>query len=506
MTAVTQYGDNAPDRPAALLVSGGTVYTADPQARIHAPGSVLVVDGGIAAVGGRAEVDEAVARLDPRTRAGLRTLDAGAMMVLPGLVNPHWHEVFAMRLPYKGALRSPSDRDDDPGFMARGGDMYQISAMFDSMHRLALRLTPDESEAIATYSMWTQLRSGTTTLGDIGSVCRPESMVAATRAVGMRAVVSAWTTDGVCVPGEEGLRRTWDADEELARIEDVLKTCGDDPTGRVRAMPSAVLPVNMSDELGRGLAALAERYDTPLGTHVGALRTEAQVTRAHFGTTPLRRLDRLGLLTDRLIAAHLAFADREEHASFVAARGHVSHSPAKYGSTGESTLTETRMITELWRQGVDVSLSTDGMALPIGGMTEAMRAAWQIHNEMTADPTTVLPTDALAMATRTAARGLRWADAIGSLEPGKRGDLVLVRTDDWRYLLNPRPLEAYLTMGGSADVDTVVVDGRVHVEGGRATHLDEARMRQRYLEALGSFSGRELGIKDETLRQILDAR
>jgi cytosine/adenosine deaminase-related metal-dependent hydrolase len=106
------------------------------------------------------------------------------------------------------------------------------------------------------------------------------------------------------------------------------------------------------------------------------------------------------------------------------------------------------------------------------------------------------------MATRTAARGLRWDEAIGSLAPGKRADLVLVRTGDWRYLLNPRPLEAFLTLGGSTDVDTVVVDGRILIQGGRSRHLDEELLESRYLSALTEFSGRVLGIPEQAVRKI----
>jgi 5-methylthioadenosine/S-adenosylhomocysteine deaminase len=194
------------------------------------------------------------------------------------------------------------------------------------------------------------------------------------------------------------------------------------------------------------------------------------------------------------MAVHCAFADDAERAMLLEYRVHLNHSPAKYGGHGESALTETRMIPDLRRAGLDVSLSTDGAPLSFAGMPEAMRAAWQMHNELYADPTVVLPSDALAMATRIAARGLGWDDEIGSLVPGKQADLVLVRTDDWRYLLNPRPLEAFLTLGGSADVDTVVVGGRVLIERGHSTTFDEIILREEYLAALRSFAVRCQGI------------
>ncbi|MFE2865560.1 amidohydrolase family protein [Embleya sp. NPDC059259] len=483
----------------ALLVRGGCLYPGDTGARVIPDGSVLVEAGRITAIGTTADVEAA---LTPALRAGLRTIDARGKMILPGFVNAHWHEMFALRFPFKGALRPPADRDDKPAFMALGGDVRQISTAFDVFHDQLELLTPDEASAIARYSMWTQLRSGTTTLGDVGSFNRPQALIRAARDLGMRCVVSTWASDAVCAAGETRFRRTRDADDELRRIEDVLREVAAAPDDLVRAWPTAVYGTNMSDELGAGLAELVNRYDVPFGTHVGALRNESAVMLAYHGNTPVRRFAELGLLSDRFMAVHCAFADEDESRLLIEANAHISHSPAKYGPAGESALTETRAMPRFRRAGLDVSLSTDGASLPIGGMAEAMRACWQMYNEMYADPTEVLPTDALAMATRLPARGLDWAAEIGSLEVGKQADLQLIPTDDWRYLLNPRPLEGFLALGGSTDVDTVVVAGRVLVEGGRAGGIDEADLEADYLAALGSFSVRCLGIDPDVVAAL----
>ncbi len=492
-----------PVRPAALLVRGGTVCTADPVAPVHSPGSVLVVGDRVRQVGGVEEVDRAVAALPPEVREGTRTVDARSMMVLPGFVNAHWHEMFAMRLPFKGALRDPDDRGDEAGFMACGGDIPRISTTFDSFHELMRALTPGEARAIARYSLWTQLRCGTTTIGDVGSFNLPEALADAVRGLGMRGMLSTWASDAVCAPGESRRRRTRNAAGLLADIGDLLERYSSDSGGRLRAWPTAVYPSNMTDSLGAGLAELAVRHDTAFATHVGSLRNEAESTRAYYGTSPLRRLGDLGLLSDRLVAVHCGYADDEERKLLLENRVHVSHSPAKYGSTGESTLTGTGLITGLIREGLDVSVSTDGSVYPVGGMAESMRAAWQTHNEMAGDNTLVLPSDALAMATLVPARGLRWDSQIGSLREGKQADLLLIPADDWRYLLNPRPLEAFLHLGGSCDIDTVVVAGRTLVEHGRPTFFDETELRDDYLRALRSFSGRALGIGGAVLDGVL---
>jgi 5-methylthioadenosine/S-adenosylhomocysteine deaminase len=487
----------------AELITGGTVYTADAEESVHPGGAVLLVDGAIAAVGPAADVERAVDALPPERRAGLRRRDARGMLVLPGFVNAHWHEMFAMRLPMRGALRPASDRDDQVAFMGGGGDMHQISATFDRFDGLIDAMTPDEAQAIAEYSMWTQLRGGVTTLGDMGSLNRPSSMVAAAQRLGIRFSASTWASDAVCPADQDRFVRTRDADTVLQQAEDLLELTTRDTSGRVRFRPSVAYVTNMTDELARGMAGFVARHDLGFATHVGALRNEVALMRTYYGETGVRRLAEFGLVDERLMAGHCAFLDEDEQKLLLAGRAHISHSPGKYGPSGESSLTETGVVPALRRQGLDVSLSTDGSSMPSAGIAETMRAAWQMYNEMSADQTEVLPTDALAMGTRIAAKGLRWDDAVGSLEAGKQADLVLVRADDWRYLLNPRPLESFLWLAGSADVDTVIVGGRTLLSGGRSVEVDESGLQERYLSALGSFSTRALRIPAEVVGRVV---
>ncbi|GAA4004508.1 amidohydrolase family protein [Allokutzneria multivorans] len=452
-----------------LLVQDACVYPADPENRFLPTGSLLIIDGHIAEVGTAAEIGPAVAQIPPDE---LTVLDARHMMALPGFVNAHWHETFAMR------LARPNS-----GFLSCGGDLHAVSASFDSSADFGDLLTPDEATAVARYSLWTQLRSGVTTLGDAGSINRPEALASAAEELGMRCAVSTWAADAVCSPDEDKPTRTRDADAILARIESLVPSRSE----LVRCRPSSIYVTNMTDELGRGLADLTTRHDLPFATHVAALRNEADVMLRYYGTTGVRRLAELGLVTDRLLAVHCGFADADERQLLRDAGAQVNISPAKYGMSGETALTEGSVV------DLELSLSTDGLPLPLPGMVEAMRAAWQGFGERTGDPEALTATDALAMATRVPARGLRWP-GIGSLTKGNRADLVLVPTDDWRYVLQPNPLEAFLSLGCSNDVDTVIVDGQVLISGGRGTRTDEDVLREDYLSALASFSSRCLGI------------
>jgi 5-methylthioadenosine/S-adenosylhomocysteine deaminase len=123
-------------------------------------------------------------------------------------------------------------------------------------------------------------------------------------------------------------------------------------------------------------------------------------------------------------------------------------------------------------------------------MPEAMRAAHLGHNEATNDNTTCPPTTALLTATRNGANALGWGDKIGSIEPGKQADLVLVDMDDWRYCGGNHPLRTFLVSGGSRDVNTVMVAGEIVVRDGRSTRFDETELFDDYQKAAQSVRAR----------------
>lgn len=484
---------NVGARPAiegsSVLVDHGFVYTADAGDHVHPDGSVLIVDGRIAAVGDSSEVRRVVGDFERDHGVDVRRIDARGQMVMPGFVNGHWHDMLAARFAFGAGLRPAHDGCDQQGFFAGGGNMHTVSAVFERSRGMIDELSAAESEAIARYAVWSQLRTGTTTLGDLGSLNRPEALADAVEALGIRGAISTWASDVVCRPGEDRPARTADCDDLLCELERVFERCAGDTSDRLRARPSAVYLTNLSDELGKALADLVSRFDSTFATHIGALRNEADFVTTYFGERPVTRLRNLGLISDRLMVVHSAFLDDEEVDELLAAGVHFDHSPAKYGGSGESTMSETKLLSRLVRDGAPVSISTDGNPIAIGGMLENMRAAWQGHNEICSDQTVVVPTRALAMGTRHAAQGLGW-DEVGALEVGRHGDLVLVPIHDWRFLMSSRPLEALLTLGGSADVHTVIVGGEVVMEAYEVSRADERDLEHDCVDALSSFSKR----------------
>lgn len=478
--------DALPDRYDRLRIDAAYVYTADPDRPVIADGSVLIADDTILAVGSSAEVDQIERDLGPAPER-TRRIDASDRMLLPGLVNDHWHEAAALRA-YAGLTVPLDDADTSAGLYAHGGDIRAMTVLFNDFAGITAAMPEDLAQLSALESLVSQLRSGTTTIGDFGSINRPDTIASAGLHAGVRVMVTGYGVDGVCRPGEPGFAPTRDTAEVLEQTASVLERFARHKSGLVRAMPSVLSAMGASDELMLGAHHLAERFDTPLATHIAAAATESAVSKEVFGVRPVERWHRLGLLSSRLVSAHTAFADDDEFAWLLDAGVHITHSPQRYGATGETAITATRQVLRLLSAGAPVSLSTDGDPLPLGGMPEAMRMGWLAYNEAAGDPTVITPMRALSMATLRGAQALRWDEEIGSLTAGKKADLFTVPIHDFRYTGMRRPLQGFLSAGSSGDIDMVIADGRILVENSALTFLDEHALSSAFLAASKQFA------------------
>lgn len=468
---------------APLRIDGAVIYTGDAE-RPVLTGSLLTVGETIAAVGTAAEVDVAQARLvADGTR--VRHIDGTGLMIMPGLVNNHWHSLSALRVAVAGGL-DLDDRYDPTPATAHGGDIPAITAEFAGIGSLMRAVPPEAAALSAMQSLVWQLRAGTTCVADFGSIGTTDSLVNAAQATGIRAALSTLTIDGISTTDE--FVRIQDTDEVLQRVEAMVSDISDRNLPRIRPLPSILGSVLASDELLQGVATIAEKHDTQIATHFAAWANEGEASLKVFGKRPVERYDAAGLLSPRLIAAHVAYLDDDEFRQIISAGIHTTHAPARYGAMGEATLSQRVRVLDLIRANATVGLSTDTDEVPLGGMPEAMRMAWLGYNEAAADPTLLPPTSVLAMATRAGAVSLAWDDQIGMLAPGMRADFVAVRIDDWRYAGVARPLTGYLARGSSNDVELVVVDGRILIANGDFTFLDERELRAKFLEMSGAVA------------------
>ncbi|MCV6636159.1 amidohydrolase family protein [Candidatus Albibeggiatoa sp. nov. NOAA] len=451
-----------------FILKGGFLYAGDEQNTVMPDSWVWVENGIIKQIGDAAQ---------PLPQ-GITVRDISNQMILPGFVNPHWHESFVAP-----DFEDPTDKHVTKTPYAGGGNVEALGSMFGFISTVGERLTPEEGVAIAKWSMWTQLRSGSTALGDIGSANTADAMAQAALELGIRVRVSRWGSDIMLKSATQSFEYIADTQAQIRDWEDLMQKWDNHASGLIGGMPSVTGAFGSSDEQLQALGEIAKRYDAPYATHLSPLKNEATVHKAIFGMTSIERFEKLGLLTPRLLAVHTAYATDEEYQKLVSNQVKICHSPAHYGILGESTVSETGMIGRLIQDGYPISTSTDGDVTYVGGMPEALRATHLGHNEALNDNTVCPPTTALRTGTLYGAKALAWSEKLGSIEVGKQADFVLVNIDDWRYQPCKHPLRTFLLSGSSADVHTVIIAGKTLIENGKSTTHDEAKMYQDYLDA-----------------------
>ena len=355
------------------------------------PHGLLLEHHAIAVDGGRIVAllpsDIAQTRFEPRARVALAD-----HLVTPGFVNAHTHAAMAL-------LRGVGD--DLPLQRWLGERVWPLEAGLVSAEFVY------DGTRLAALEM---LRAGTTCCSDM--YFYPDQSARALRALGMRAVVgiiaiefpTAYATDA-----EDYLRKGLAARDALR----------DDPLVSFTLAPHA--PYTVADNTLARIAMLAEELDLPLHTHIHETEHEITESLAKHGTRPLARLDRLGLVSERLIAVHAVHLDATE-ISLLAQRGAtVAHCP----SSNLKLASGIAPIAALMNAGVNVALGTDGAASNnrLDLLSEARMAAL-LAKGASGDAAMAPAAAILEAATLSAARALGLAGRIGSIEEGKEADLV----------------------------------------------------------------------------------
>ncbi|HEY6065626.1 MAG TPA: amidohydrolase [Thermoanaerobaculia bacterium] len=422
----------SPSGRADLLVVGGTVLTMDAAETVIANGAVAVSGGAIAAVGTRRSIES-------RFRAR-RSIDAGGGLILPGFVNAHTHAPMTL-------LRGAKDDVDLMTWLTKY--MFPIERRFVSR---------DFVRWGSLLACWEMIASGTTTFAD--GYFYEEEVARAADEAGLRAVPGQGIFD---VPTPDSR----DASEGLARAEKFLS----DWKGHPRITPS-LCPhscYTVEPETFRRTMELADRFDARVQTHLAESPAEIAMVRDRFGTTPVRHLASIGVLGPRLVAAHCVCVDEEE-VSLLAGRGAgVVHCPESNMKLASGVAPVGGMLAA----GVRLGLGTDGAASNNDlDMIGEMGSAARLHKVATLDPTAAPARAVLRMATRGGAEALHMEDAIGSLEAGKRADVVVLDLSGPAALPLFDPASHVVYSARSDAVETVIVEGKVLMERRRIRTLD----------------------------------
>ncbi len=450
-------------QPCDLLVHGSHVVTMNAGRDVIRHGAVAVRGTEIVAVG---KTDELRRRFAPAREVG-----GGHHVVTPGLVNTHIHVT--------GEPLTRGYVPDDTPFVE---NVFEWLCPLYSVYDAAEERTSAQLAAVE------MLRSGTTTFLEAGTIRFLDEVVDGLVQTGIRARVGQWVWD---LPPEPGVYRQT-TDQAIAHLAEQLDRHRSHAGGRVAAWSILVGHTTCSDPLWRAAKALADQHGVGLSFHMSPAQLDPDGFIAEFGQRPMVHLAELGVLDRNVAMTHVVRIDEQELGLIAASGASVVHCPTtalkvSYG------VTQVGRFPEMVQRGINVSIGTDGNNA--SNYSDLMRATYLVaglFKDARTDPQMFPAETALEMATLGGARTMLLDQQIGSLEVGKRADLVVHDTDrpEWRPLLNVVNQLVWSADGRS--VDTVVVDGAVVVEHGHCTTVDEERLwadAQRMGESITARSG-----------------
>jgi 5-methylthioadenosine/S-adenosylhomocysteine deaminase len=416
-----------------LLITGGTVITMDSQHRVLDDGAVAVRGDSIVAVGPRAE-------LEPKYAAA-KVINAHGAIVMPGLINGHTHAAMSL---FRGVAEDLSL------------DEWLHSYIFPAEAR---NVTEDFTAWGTRLAILEMLRGGTTTYADMYYF--EDAVARVTKEAGMRGVLGETIID-FPAPDNKTLPQAF---EYTQKFLDHWK--GD------ALIVAAVAPHSMytcSEKTLQDAAALARRNGAPILIHIAEAPFELEQSRNKYGLTPVAYLSRAGVLGPDVVGAHCILVDLAD----ISALAHFGVGCIYNPSSNMKTAAGVMPIVEMLAAGEAIGLATDGAASNNNlDMFEEMDLAPKLQKLARMDSRALPAEQVVALATITGARALHLDKQIGSLEPGKKADLILVDTSAPHATPMYNVYSELVYASKANDVRTVIIAGKVVMEDRQMLTLNE---------------------------------
>lgn len=414
------------------------IYTGDRDHRCIADGAILVDDRRIAWLGPRAEAPPGAERVER----------LGGRVVMPGMINTHAH----------GGLTVHRGQSDD-------GDLFQWAA---AVAPFTSTLTLADNRWGCYVAIMEQVRAGITTVCDCARYGADIFSDVASE-IGIRSLSGA-------LANSPSLRTVGRPNWPSAREETLAASERRGGNGLCRFYMGAHSPYNCTPELLLEIKREAEAHDMPFVIHAAENRTEVERVRERHGKRPVEYLRDLGLLDRRAVLAHCVWLDDDEIDMLARSGAGVAHNPISNAKLASGIA----RVPEMRRRGVKVGLGTDSsLSNNSLSLFQEMKVAILLQRASTLDGNALSARDALAMATLDGARVLCWDDEIGSLEPGKQADLVVLSLDHPLGYTPQRALSDIVYAAGPQHVSRVIVAGETIYADGRFMRIDEAGLRDR---------------------------
>jgi len=424
---------------ARILITKGTVITMDSRRRIVKDGAVAIENDRIVDVGKSDALKDFQAE---------KVFNARDRVVMPGLIDAHCHHV---------------------QMLARGlaDDVDLIAWCYERIYPYETLLGDEATYLSALLCCIEMIRTGTTCVCDPGGY-RMGNVGRALAESGMRGIIAwsgmdQWSDDR---PLPDGLPGKLNTEETLKVEEQLVKDWHGKEGGRIRASYGLRVEPNVSDALYRGINQLAKRDGVMVQMHAAVNKDQVEWVRGRTGRTTIAHMNSLGILGPHWYLIHMAVLTDEELRVLKDNDCRVIHVPGAtlHGAYGSATVGK---FPEMIDMGITVALGCDSSAANNSlDMFRAMYEAATVHKEARIVPDLIVPEKALEMATVDGARAVHWDNEIGSLEKGKKADVIIVecKRSNWIPLHDFSLVPTLVYSGEGADVETVIIDGRLVME------------------------------------------
>jgi len=436
-----------------LLVLGGTIVTMDQTRRVIDEGGIAISQGRIVAIGPRAEME--------RAYTSRQRVSAAGKVITPGLINGHTHVPMVL-------FRGLADDLDLQEWLTKYIFPAEAKNVSEEFVRVGARLGLAE-----------MIRGGTTTYCDMYYF--EDAIADETAKAGVRGVLGETIIDFPVADNKTNA-------EGMAYVEKFVARW----KGHELVIPAIAphAPYTVSEEHLKAVRAFSDRTGAPIVTHIAETKREVDDSVKAKGASPVAYLERIGFLNDRIIAAHVVWPQGTDIAILKRRGVGVVHNPQSNMKLASGVAPVPQML----KENLLVGLGTDGAASNNDlNMWEEMDTVAKLHKVFTGDPKVISAQQAFELATIRGAQALHLEKEIGSLETGKRADLLVIDRDT----LNQIPLYnvysdlVYATK--ASDVETVIINGHIVMRNRRLLTLNETAVkndarafRDRIIKSLGS--------------------
>jgi len=437
-----------------MIFENGTIITIDPARRIILDGAIAVSGSRIVGVGKREDI------LNQFQHDDKERVDLKGMVVIPGLVNTHVHQSQAL-------IRGCAD------------DMALIEWLLKRVWVLQGNYDEDDGRISAELCILEMLKSGTTAFVETMIAGRYgfDGIAQSVASSGIRAALSKIVMD-ISTYAEESVGGMYPGmiEDKQASFQEALdmhaKWHGG-ADGRIQVWFGPRPPGGTSSKLLKEMMVAANERDMGVDIHMAEVKEDVEYIRNSFNMTPIEYCESVNMVGPRVLLIHCVHLGSDDIHRLAATGTHVTHNPLSNSKLASGIAP----IAEMMDAGVNVSLGTDGGPSNNSyDMINDMRWASYLQKIKLDDETAMPVETVLEMATINGAKAMGWEDKIGSIEVGKQADFVALDMNKPRLTPAPDPVSAIVCAGHGSDVDTVVIAGKIVVDGGRVLTMDEDRI------------------------------